>query len=222
MDKSNSGRRPSFFWQGLMILLPVLVLAVVGLYSLRQDEQAAEQAARKKAAENVRKSRPRHERHGGRSVQSVFGPATILDGRVARADHREFQKRTQRQSSTNLNGSRHTLASIWSLWLRPSPVSPIKEASYRQWIFLLCPSRQTGFISSLQGKETPGRNCAKVSPWTVLPMPSSARGKTSWPQIHRKNRGWPPRTMSVSTALSETRNRTAVTPNPACPSQLSR
>ena len=36
-----------------MIILPVLVLAVVGLFSLRQDEQAAEQAARKKAAENV-------------------------------------------------------------------------------------------------------------------------------------------------------------------------
>jgi signal transduction histidine kinase len=53
MDSSNSGKRPSFFWQGLMIILPVLVLAVVGLFSLRQDEQAAEQAARKRAAENV-------------------------------------------------------------------------------------------------------------------------------------------------------------------------
>jgi len=53
MDRYNSGRRPSFFWQGLMILLPVLVLAVVGLFSLRQDEQAAEQAARKRAAENA-------------------------------------------------------------------------------------------------------------------------------------------------------------------------
>jgi signal transduction histidine kinase len=36
-----------------MILLPVTVLAVVGLFSLRQDQQAAEQAARKEAAENV-------------------------------------------------------------------------------------------------------------------------------------------------------------------------
>ncbi len=53
MDSSNSGKRPSFFWQGLMIILPVAVLAVVGLFSLRQDEQAAEQAARKRAAENV-------------------------------------------------------------------------------------------------------------------------------------------------------------------------
>jgi len=53
MDRTNSGRRPSFFWQGLMIILPVLVLAVVGLYSLRQDEQAAEQAARKRAADSA-------------------------------------------------------------------------------------------------------------------------------------------------------------------------
>ena len=43
----TTGSRPSFFWQGLMILLPVAVLAVVGLYSLRQDAQAAEQAAHK-------------------------------------------------------------------------------------------------------------------------------------------------------------------------------
>ena len=53
MASSKNNPRPSFFWQGLMIVLPVTVLAVVGLFSLRQDEQAAEQAARKKAAENV-------------------------------------------------------------------------------------------------------------------------------------------------------------------------
>ncbi len=53
MGNSKNSPRPSFFWQGLMIVLPVTVLAVVGLFSLRQDEQAAEQAARKKAAENV-------------------------------------------------------------------------------------------------------------------------------------------------------------------------
>ena len=53
MDRTDKGRRPSFFWQGLMILLPVAVLAVVGLYSLRQDEQAAEQAARKRAADDA-------------------------------------------------------------------------------------------------------------------------------------------------------------------------
>jgi hypothetical protein len=31
-------RRPSFTRQGLLILLPVLVLAVFGLFSLRQDK----------------------------------------------------------------------------------------------------------------------------------------------------------------------------------------
>src|ERR1039458_4682323 len=53
MPSPNSRPRPSFFWQGLMIILPVAVLAVVGLYSLRQDEQAAEQAARKRASDSA-------------------------------------------------------------------------------------------------------------------------------------------------------------------------
>jgi signal transduction histidine kinase len=45
--------KPSFFWQGIMILLPVLVLALASLASLRWDEQSAERDARKKAAESV-------------------------------------------------------------------------------------------------------------------------------------------------------------------------
>ena len=39
-------RRPTFFWQGMLILLPVIVLAVAGLFSLRQDKLLAEQEAR--------------------------------------------------------------------------------------------------------------------------------------------------------------------------------
>ena len=45
--------KPSFFWQGVFILLPVAVLAIVSLIALRQDERAAESEARKRAAENV-------------------------------------------------------------------------------------------------------------------------------------------------------------------------
>ena len=53
LQSAVCNQKPSFFWQGALILLPVLVLAVVGLVSLRQDEQSAEQAARKRAAEDV-------------------------------------------------------------------------------------------------------------------------------------------------------------------------
>ena len=73
MASSKNNPRPSFFWQGLMIVLPVTVLAVVGLFSLRQDEQAAEQAARKKAAENVASRR---------SVQELLLPANGLGANV--------------------------------------------------------------------------------------------------------------------------------------------
>jgi signal transduction histidine kinase len=53
MAKLNPDQKPRFFWQGVWILLPVAVLAVVGLISLRQDERAAEQDARSRAAEDV-------------------------------------------------------------------------------------------------------------------------------------------------------------------------
>ena len=53
MAAPHTQRKPTFFWQGVLILLPVAVLAVVSLVSLRQDERVAEQDARNRAAENV-------------------------------------------------------------------------------------------------------------------------------------------------------------------------
>jgi len=45
--------KPSFVWQGVLILLPILLLALASLASLRWDERSAERDARKKAAESV-------------------------------------------------------------------------------------------------------------------------------------------------------------------------
>ena len=42
-------RRPTFFWQAALILLPVAVLAVMGWYSLRQDKILAEHDAKERA-----------------------------------------------------------------------------------------------------------------------------------------------------------------------------
>jgi signal transduction histidine kinase len=39
-------RKPTFFWQGVLILLPVAALALCGLFSLRQDRLLAEQEAK--------------------------------------------------------------------------------------------------------------------------------------------------------------------------------
>ena len=44
---------PAFFWQGCLILLPVLALAAASLVSLRQDERTAENEARRRAVGNV-------------------------------------------------------------------------------------------------------------------------------------------------------------------------
>jgi signal transduction histidine kinase len=44
-------KEPKFFWRGVMIVAPVLVLAGLGLYSLKQDRLLAEAQARERAQE---------------------------------------------------------------------------------------------------------------------------------------------------------------------------
>jgi signal transduction histidine kinase len=45
----RTSRKPTFFWQGMLILLPVAVLAAIGWESLRQDKILAEHDARERA-----------------------------------------------------------------------------------------------------------------------------------------------------------------------------
>jgi hypothetical protein len=49
MDRPRANRKPSFRTQATLIVLPVLVLASVGAWSLRQDRLLAEQEARDRA-----------------------------------------------------------------------------------------------------------------------------------------------------------------------------
>jgi signal transduction histidine kinase len=49
MSTRHPKRKPSFFWQGVLIVLPVVVLAVVGLVSLRQDKLLARHEAEVRA-----------------------------------------------------------------------------------------------------------------------------------------------------------------------------
>ena len=49
MTHRRLNRKPTFLWQAALILLPVVVLAVLGFLSLRQDRLLAEQEAREQA-----------------------------------------------------------------------------------------------------------------------------------------------------------------------------
>ena len=49
--RQSSERQPSFYWQGVLILLPVAVLSVVGVFAVRQDKRAVETQARERAQE---------------------------------------------------------------------------------------------------------------------------------------------------------------------------
>ena len=49
MAGPRTSRKPTFFWQGMLILLPVAVLVAIGWASLRQDKLLAEHDARERA-----------------------------------------------------------------------------------------------------------------------------------------------------------------------------
>ena len=49
MTRPRAERKPTFFWHALLILLPLVVLAALGFFSLRQDKLLAEQEARERA-----------------------------------------------------------------------------------------------------------------------------------------------------------------------------
>jgi signal transduction histidine kinase len=48
-NRNESTRQPTFLWQGTLIVLPVVLLAAVGLYSLRQDRILAQHEAEERA-----------------------------------------------------------------------------------------------------------------------------------------------------------------------------
>ena len=49
MARVSPNRKPTFLWQGLLIMLPVVLLAAVGFLSLRQDKLLAEHEAAQRA-----------------------------------------------------------------------------------------------------------------------------------------------------------------------------
>src|SRR5690349_10067944 len=49
MGQAGATRKPTFLWQGLLIVLPVALLAVVGVFSLRQDRLLARYEATERA-----------------------------------------------------------------------------------------------------------------------------------------------------------------------------
>lgn len=55
---ARARREPVFFWQGLLILLPVGVMAAIGLTAILRDKAAVEQQARQRAEEVVQQLAP--------------------------------------------------------------------------------------------------------------------------------------------------------------------
>src|SRR5437762_10340783 len=53
MSAVRNQHKPTFLWQALLVLLPVLALAVASLWALQRDRAAVEREARERAAESL-------------------------------------------------------------------------------------------------------------------------------------------------------------------------
>ena len=51
MKKFRSIQKPTFLWQGILILLPILLLAAFGFIAIVRDRAAVEEEARQRAIE---------------------------------------------------------------------------------------------------------------------------------------------------------------------------
>jgi signal transduction histidine kinase len=126
MNRPQSKGKPTFFWQGLFILLPVIVLVLVSLSSLRQDEQAAEQASRKRAAQDVENL--------GRALRSAVNDDL---GRFLKAQN-EFvlELHTASQPYVSTQFPDETLKAAVAAWDRNYPTLPLADLAMPQCTLL--------------------------------------------------------------------------------------
>src|SRR4029453_581836 len=75
MRYRSSKRKPTFFWQGLLILLPVVVMAVFALKAIVKDRVAVERESRARAQETLQLLASDFEKRAGVQLAFLHGNA---------------------------------------------------------------------------------------------------------------------------------------------------
>ena len=70
MARAGTTRKPTFFWQGTLILLPVILMAGIALTAIVQDRAAAERDARRRAQDAIQQIGDGFERRLGNELTS--------------------------------------------------------------------------------------------------------------------------------------------------------
>ena len=76
-DHNSAGQ--SFFWQGLLILLPLAILATTGIWSLRGQRQAVEQKARQDASATAEQMAKRISREIHEQLSNAHPPVPLVE-----------------------------------------------------------------------------------------------------------------------------------------------
>jgi len=136
MKKSASRKPPRFFWQGVLILLPISLLALFGFAAIVRDRKAVEEDARQRAVEilsqiNAGLARDVASRLGVTAVFVREGMnASFL--RERRAEEEESRRRAVESLSQTNPGLARDVASrlgVTSLVVRGGTSAPITEST---------------------------------------------------------------------------------------------
>ena len=194
-SRTGRARAPRFFWQGVLIVLPVAVLAVVSLMSLRSDEQAAEKEARRQAAGNLQslskvlETTAQEEMQRFLLLQSMWGqdlyiaglPDVIRTNRSAGVEFptgdtkREFVRWNQDYPDLNLSELLSVHGAILTNGVQLKPSEMPDAPAPPKWFVELTP-KQRELWETIRGEiKTSQRLSEKSRDAAVRELPESAR-----------------------------------------------
>jgi signal transduction histidine kinase len=153
-DTPRQPRKPSFLWQAALILLPVAVLTVVALFSLRQDRLLAEQDARELGASIAR-----------RLAEAISDKNEVINEttqQLRQYRNANFSLHANLEVDLGLMGGRKTESSYIQTWQQANPGIDLSAMPISD--FVLNPPEDLGTAKIYPATPTPPDWAREMSP----------------------------------------------------------
>ena len=165
MAQSKSKQEPGFFWQGVLILVPVAIMGVLAAAAVIKDRVAAEQEMRQKAESLLEQI---NRDFGGQFDKHRIDYEIVRDSEAARLENQLFPPGDTFRSSDNFN-----------LQMEQGHVEPLNAFVTQQGVWF-CPafnadgSMRPRWISNLHNSMRPGNEPPTPPSWRAELTPEQA------------------------------------------------
>jgi signal transduction histidine kinase len=112
MSASRQQKRPGFFWQGMLIVLPVLVMAIVAITAIRNDRVSVEREARQLGAATATSLAQTVAQEVGQQLENY---------REASLNFNNQRAATLSLTTTNDDASRQNIRQLIEAWQKSNP-----------------------------------------------------------------------------------------------------